>query len=41
LNPKLIVNCNIQPKNNIFLDSIDVKSASVVTFQRQDFDQEF
>ena len=26
------VNCNIQPKNDIYPDSVDAKSAPVVTF---------
>jgi hypothetical protein len=45
LNPLLaryfFENFNIQPKNDIYPDSIQAKSASVVTVWRQGFVEEF
>jgi len=45
LNPLLaryfFENCNIQPQNDIYPDSVDAKSTSVVTFWRQGFVEDF
>jgi hypothetical protein len=39
--PIFFENCNIQPKNNIFLNSIQAKLTSVVSKWRQGIGEEF